>query len=84
MSSQPMKLVSLKIELERYGDRRGQYTGSATFQGETGTVSLNLNEQHLDQIFATCADSIIDTARSAAKHMTMRLIEQKAAIEDKT
>lgn len=76
-----MILEKLEIELERYGPNKGKHKGSARFAGEAGTVTLNLNQDHLDQIFATCADSIIDTAKAAARHLTMTVIEHQKTIE---
>lgn len=80
-----MILIDLNIELERYGPDKGKYTGSAKFSGETGTVILKLNRDHIDEIFRTCADSIIETSKAAARHLTMSVIEhaESKAIEGK-
>jgi len=76
-----MILTELRIELQKYGPNKGKHTGRATFAGQTGEVTLNLNEHHLQEIFRTCADSIVDTAKAAARHLTMTVIEQQKAIE---
>ena len=72
-----MKLVKLEIELTRYGAAKGTYTGVARFDGEAGSVALNLNAHHIEEIFRTCADSIIETSKAAARHLTMSIIEHK-------
>lgn len=77
-----MILHELKIELERWGPNKGKYKGEATFSGDAGRVTLNLNEHHLEEIFRTCADSIVDTARAAARHLTMSVIEQQKALPE--
>lgn len=76
-----MKLLKLTIEQERYGTNRGAYTGTAAFTGETGTIQLHLNEHHIQEIFRTCSESIVDVARAAARQMTCAVIEQKNALE---
>ena len=76
-----MILQKLTIELERYGPMKGKYTGNATFSGDAGTVVLNLNEDHIEEIFRTCADSIIETSKAAARHLTCAVIDQQKAIE---
>lgn len=76
-----MILTELKIELERWGENKGKHKGQATFSGEAGVVSLNLNQHHIEQIFLTCADSITETAKAAARHLTMTVIEHKKSVE---
>jgi len=68
-------LTRLTIELQTYGSDKGKHTGSAVFSGEAGTVSLKLNQDHIDEIFRTCADSIIETSKAAARHLTMSVIQ---------
>src|SRR3546814_16329336 len=76
-----MILTRLEIRLMDYGPMKGKHVGKAEFSGDAGTVALNLNEHHLEQIFLTCADSIPDTAKAAARHLTVKVIEQQKALE---
>lgn len=76
-----MVLQELKIEIERWGENKGQYKGAAKFGDERGEVSLNLSSDHIDQIFRVCADGIIATAKRAASDMTANIIEQIGADE---
>lgn len=78
-----MILQKLSIELERYGPMKGKYAGKATFSGDVGEVTLNLNEDHIEEIFRTCADSIIETSKAAARHLTCAVIDQQKTIEGK-
>ena len=78
-----MILTKLEIELARWGENKGKHTGTATFAGDAGEVTLNLNQHHIEQIFLTCADSIVDTAKAAARHLTMTVIEHQKALEEK-
>jgi hypothetical protein len=77
-------LQELKIELARWGEQKGKHVGTATFAGEAGSVTLNLNDHHLEEIFRTCADSIIETSRAAARHLTMNVIEHQKALPGET
>lgn len=76
-----MILTDLRIQLATYGPDKGKHTGKATFTGDAGEVTLNLNQHHIQQMFLTCADSIIDTAKAAARHLTMNVIEHKKELE---
>lgn len=72
-----MILKELRITLMTYGPDNGKRVGEITFSGDPGKITLRLNSDHLDEIFRVCADSLIDTARAAARHMVCRVIEQK-------
>lgn len=76
-----MRLLKLTIELNSYGADKGKYTGVAAFSSEQGTVGLKLNEDHIDEIFRTCADSITEVAKAAARHLTCAVIEQQKSLE---
>lgn len=78
-----MILQKLHIELEKYGPNKGKYVGSATFSGDAGLVTLNLNQDHIEEIFRTCAESIIETSKAAARHLTCAVIDQQRVIEGK-
>lgn len=78
-----MILQALSIELARYGENKGKYVGTASFSGEAGKVTLNLNQHHIEEIFRTCAESIIETSKAAARHLTCAVIDQQKTIEGK-
>lgn len=78
-----MILQKLEIGLEQWGENKGKYAGSAKFSGEAGTVILNLNQNHIEEIFRTCADSIIETSRAAARHLTHAVIEHQKTLDGK-
>lgn len=62
-----MKLLKLSIERHTWGNRKGQFSGEATFTGETGQITLHLNDHHIEQMLLVCADGIIDSAKAAAR-----------------
>lgn len=76
-----MILTKLEIRLMPYGPDEGKHVGKATFTGEAGEVTLTLNQDHINEIFRTCADSIVHTAKAAARHLTMTVIEHQKALE---
>jgi hypothetical protein len=79
-----MILTELQIRMMTYGPQEGQHVGKATFSGDAGVVTLNLNKHHLDEIFRTCADSIVETSKAAARHLTCQVIEHQRKIEEET
>ncbi len=83
-----MKLKLLRIERKEYGPDAGQFSGKAVFDGDRGEVSLNLNAQHIEQMFLVCAASIEETAKAAARFLHVEIQNQRAisgqkAITDK-
>ena len=62
-----MRLVKLEIELKQYGEDKGKYIGVARFDDKRGSIALNLNQHHCEQMFLVCADGIVDVAKAAAK-----------------
>lgn len=73
-----MILTDLRIRLDTYGPNEGRHSGQATFRGETGAVTLKLSNDHIKQIFATCADSIVENAKAAATLLTRECIEARS------
>jgi hypothetical protein len=62
-----MKLLHLDVSRITYGPDKGKFKGTAKFDGERGTIELNLNEHHCEQMFLTCADGIVEVAKAAAR-----------------
>lgn len=78
-----MILKKLEIELQGYGAQKGQYTGTARFDGEHGSVALNLTPEHCEQIFKVCANGITEVAKEASRNLTCSVIEHTRAIGSK-
>ena len=62
-----MRLMKLQIERNTYGPQKGTFAGEATFHGDNGKITLNLNEHHIEQMLLVCADGIVDVAKAAAR-----------------
>jgi hypothetical protein len=69
--------MKLEIERERWGENKGKFKGQAIFDGATGSVSLNLNQDHCDEIFRICADGIVDVAKASARMLVNEAIGHK-------
>ena len=78
-----MLLKKLEIERQSWGDYKGKCVGKITFEGNDGSVALNLNPASCEKLFLLVADGLIDVAKETAENMTCNLIEQKTAIESK-
>lgn len=75
-----MILVSLKIELQKWGDNKGKHIGEVVFANETGSVALQLDQYHCDRIFEICAHGLISVAKEAAQNMTCAVIDHNRAL----
>lgn len=72
------KLKELVIAVVEWGNDQGAYRGKTTFTGDRGEITLNLNDEHIEQIFTTCASSIEETAKAAARFLHVEISEQRA------
>lgn len=76
-----MKLYKLTIERKMYGENKGQYYGTISFDNEHGKVDIHLTEEHCQRMFEVVADGIIDTAKEAASNLTCSVLEHKQSLE---
>ena len=81
-----MKLKELHIARNpSYSDNPGKFSGKAVFDGDRGEIALTLNEHHIEQIFLTCADSIEEVAKAAARFLHIEVQNQRAlSLENKS
>ena len=76
-----MQLNKLVIERKRYGSNEGQYEGHISFDNELGKVDIRLSAEQCNELFRVCADGIVETAKDAARELTLSVIEHKNVIE---
>lgn len=80
-----MVLEELRIARNsQWSKEPGKFNGKAVFKGERGEVSLNLNDHHIEQIFLTCAASIEEVAKAAAKFLHVEVENQRAIAAKRT
>jgi hypothetical protein len=53
----------------------GEFNGKASFTGESGEITLNLNKEQCKQILIVLGDGLIRTARDSAERLTAEVIE---------
>ena len=70
-----MKLRKLDIKRITYGEGVGGYEGTISFDNELGSISVKLSSSQCDRLFEVCADGIIETAKEAARELTISVIE---------
>lgn len=56
------------------------FAGTAEFEGETGSVELNLTADQARQIVILCADSLIEIAELRAADMKAEIIDGQLAL----
>ena len=76
-----MKLTELRIDLKEYGRDKGKYIGKASFTDSKGDITLNLDNEACEKIFAVCADGVLSVAKEAAANLTCNVIEHIKTIE---
>lgn len=76
-----MTLEKLVIEKPWRATKAGSYCGKAKFAGKHGTVEIPLDESQIRQIFALCADSLLDSTKEVTQLLTSDIIEHKAQLE---
>lgn len=72
-------MIFKKMNIERvtYGADKGKVLGQIYFDGEAGSVCLNLTPDLCDKLFLICAEGIIKTAKEAANNLLANCIEHK-------
>ena len=68
-------LQTLNINMQTYGENKGQYIGTAKFQCDEGTVEVRIGHGHAHRILEICSDAIIRQAEKVADAMIAPLIE---------
>ena len=73
-----MKLHSIEIELQGWGEFRGQYTGKVKYEGSEGAVSLTLNPEVSETVLRAIAGDIVRLTQRTADNfaaITMQSVE---------
>lgn len=53
----------------------GEFSGTASFVGELGEISLNLNQEQCKKVLIVLGDALINTARDTAQKLTVEVID---------
>lgn len=76
-----MKLKSLYIHENYYGEDIGKYTGTIKFKGNNGDITLNLTSELSNALLAVVSEQVIASVKIVAEKLTIEAI-QPLAIED--
>jgi hypothetical protein len=75
-----MQLQKLHIERNTWGSREGLLDGAITLKGESGEISLPLDDQMAQQIVAICAEAMVRVTKETAENMTAEIIAATPAL----
>ena len=64
-----MKMQSLEIERERWGDDKGLYIGTVKFTGEKGSICIKMSSQVTESFLALAGDLLIAHVEVAGKDL---------------
>lgn len=73
-----MKLKSLEIELNTYGEYRGRYLGKIRFEDDSGAVCLTLDPDLAAALLATCSANLVKVSTKAAANLA-QILDQSIA-----
>jgi len=62
-------------KLNMFRHYSGEFSGKASFVGEAGEVSLNLNQEQCKQVLIVLGDALINTAKDTAQKLTVEVID---------
>lgn len=74
-----MSMILKSISMYRYGDNE-HFSGSLTFDSETGKIELKLTPVLSDKVVAACAEELVAQARAAAEAMTASVFTQASQL----
>jgi hypothetical protein len=78
-----MKLYQLLIARELYGQDKGQYKGTASFDDGDTKVQISLTPERAHAILRICSEGIIEAAEQTAKLTSANILASVALLENK-
>lgn len=78
----PMLLTKVTLEKERWGDKKGKWSGKAYFNSADVSVDISIDEHHARKILDMCADELLATAKDMSEVMRDNIIEGMSFIDD--
>lgn len=70
-----MQLKSLILRLAEWGPSKGQYTGEVEFEGETGSVKINVDHETARDFIKLVAVGMAQHAQQMGSLMTADIIQ---------
>ncbi len=75
-----MKLKELKIHRPAWGEHSGKIVGEVKFENDHGNITLQLTEDHCQEILQVCAVALVDSAKQSATQLASAIIDAAAPI----
>jgi len=76
-----MILKKLEIELQEWGENKGQYKGEISFVSANGQVTTFLNAQQIQKLLPVVADAVVASAKEVANILTSQVLDQKKILK---
>ena len=67
------QIKKINIELETYGERKGQYTAKITVGTEMATIIMEVSPEFTDAVLKQCAGEIINEINRGTHELSMDL-----------
>ena len=74
-----MRLKSIRIDRSGWCNMDSPLVGEIEFEGDAGTIKLNLDEPFAKRVIELCADALVNSATDAAMNMT-KIIEDAGGL----
>lgn len=69
-----MKLVKLEIELEKWGDNKGNYVGKVAMEDDSQLIMTNLSPEEIKPILDMAIENIIGACTASADKLANKLM----------
>lgn len=70
-----MILQELKIERERWGDNKGKFAGSITFESARSSIKMALTHDVSERLLKVVGESLVDEAKELATELTAECVD---------
>ena len=74
-------LSNVKIERARWGKDEGKYTGVISFTSENADISFQLNDDHVQKIFAIAMNRLTEVAHEVSEELMFDIIESMPKVD---
>ena len=82
-----MQLEGININRPTYGENQGRLVGTVKFSGDSGKITVNLDEATSEAIIRLCADGIVRAANELSTNLVAETLiassnEEELALPD--
>lgn len=78
-----VKVRKLEIELQRWGEKAGTYSGKIEFENKLGKIELNIDDSLANKLIAICLEATVDCCQEQTNSFRNLMKEHcKIAIDE--